>query len=292
MNELELRAAIREGAGRYAGLTDQPSRTTERARLLNLLERLRLPRGADLTTRRVSAADLRADPVLRGAAVVHLDLMFRSSVTSNEVMFTAHRGIVRLGFHPELEDVPVGVLLAQPCRRLVRTRAELFEADTPDLGAADVVMPYAVAASPGRLGVGRALIRACIADCAELASPPRVVTFSPLTGMRARVIRMVDGVTPLDPRGIAEPAVLREQLLGLLAVGELPDALPEPARTWLAAENRVFAASTEYAVGNFHRAMGASLVGLTEGADPSDSDALWARAYFDYGLAAPIRTDG
>ncbi|HUH03918.1 MAG TPA: hypothetical protein VML75_18105 [Kofleriaceae bacterium] len=284
MNELELCAAIRDGAARYAGLTDQPSRTTERARLLHLLERLRLSRGAPIITRRVSGAELRADPVLRGAAVVHLDLMFRSSVTADEVLFTANRGIVRLGFHSQLEDVPVGVVLAQPCRRLVRSRAELFDVKGPQLGESSVVMPYAVAASPGRVGVGGELIRACIADCAKLSSPPRVVTLSTLTGMRARVIRMVDGVSPLDPRD-ADSAVLRAQLLELLAVGEQPETVPEPARSWLAAENRLFAASTDYAVGNFHRAMGASLVGLSEGADPSDSDALWARAYFDYGLA-------
>jgi hypothetical protein len=290
VNELELRAAILEGAARYAVLLDQPSRTTQRARLLHLLERMRLTRGAPILTRRVGAAELRADPMLRGAAVVHLDLMFRSSVTADEVLFTANRGIVRLAFHSQLPDIPVGVVLAQPCARLVRQRHELFDVHGPRLGESDVVMPYAVAASPGRYGVGRALIRACISDCAELASPPRIVTFSTLTGMRARVMGMVDGVAPFDPRAEA-PEVLREQLLALLSVGELPAELPHPARGWLLAENRAYAAGATYKVGNFHRAMGASLVGLAERADPGDSDALWARAYFDYGLAIDASAD-
>ncbi len=287
MGQNELGRAIREGAARYATLVDQPSRTTVRATVLHQLDQLKLPREA-LVTRRVSPAELRADPVLRGAAVIHFDLVFRSSVSVEEVIFTANTGLARVAYHPQLPDFPIGVALAQPTRKLVRVRAEIFERDGPAVDEAPVLMPYAVAASPGRKGAGAALLRAILADAGALPSPPRVVTFSPLTGMRARVIRLVDDGAAWSASAAQHPgvnhALVREQLLALLGCEKLPDELPQPARGWLATEGARFAESPSYAVGCFHRAMGATLVGLTDGADPWDSDALWARAYFDYGV--------
>lgn len=259
-----------------------------RAAVLHQLDQLGLVRAGPVVTRRVTGDELRKSAMLRGAAVIHLDLVFRSSVSALEIAFTADRGVVRFAYHPALDEFPIGVVLVQPVARLVRRRAELFDPASPSMADAPVVMPYAVAASPARLGAGAALLRATIADAAEHGSP-RVVTFSPVTGIRARVIRLVD-----DPPAWAEATAglegidgtaLRNQLLALLAHQQLPDIVPEPARTWLLAEGRRFAESREYAVGNFHRAMGAHLIGLTEAADPYDSDALWARAYFDYGTA-------
>lgn len=286
-----LTNAICDGAARYATLVDQASRTTVRAEVLHLLDRLDLPTGSAIVTRRVTSAELRTDALLRGSAVIHLDLVFRSSVTASEISFTADNGIVRFAFHPELERFPIGVVLVAPVSKLVRRRAELFDRESPAMADAPVVMPYAVAASPGRLGAGAALIRAVIDDAAREGAKPRVVTFSPLTGMRARVIRLVDDA-PAWAEVCAEltnvdGAELRRQLLELLGHHVLPGHLPEPARSWLSAEGRRFADSTDYGVGNFHRAMGAGLVGLTDAADPHDSDALWARAYFDYGVADP-----
>jgi hypothetical protein len=287
--EGELGTAIRDGAAHYAALEDQASRTTVRATVLHQLDQLELKkRPDDLVTQRVGPDELASDPVLIGAAVIHLDLVFRSSVSAAEVRQTAHTGILRFAWHPDLPELPIGVVLAQPTAQLVRRRSELFSGPRPVLANTPLVMPYAVAASPGRLGAGAALLRAVVADCAELPSGPRIVTFSPLTGIRARVIRLVDDPPVWRDALAAHPGIdgnrLRDQLLELLGHYVAPPEVPEPARSWLAAEFRSFAASPDYAVGNFHRAMGAELVGLSECADPGDSDALWARAYFDYGI--------
>ncbi len=258
-----------------------------RATVLHQLDQLKLPREG-LVTRRVSPEELRGDPTLRGAAVIHFDLVFRSSVSAEEVIFTARSGLARVAYHPRLPGFPVGIALAQPTRKLVRVRSEIFERSGPSLEEAPVLMPYAVAASPGRKGAGAALLRAILDDAAALPTPPRVVTFSPLTGMRARVIRLVNDGAAWAEASAQHPgvdhALVREQLLALLSCEKLPDEVPQPARAWLAAEGARFAESPKYAVGCFHRAMGAALVGLTDGADPWDSDALWARAYFDYGV--------
>ncbi len=278
---------MRSGAVAYATLTDQASRTMMRAEVLHLLHKLELGGPGKPATRPVESAELAASAQLRGAILMHLDLVFRASVSSEEIAFTAEHGILRVAEHTALEGFPIGVVLAQPTARLVRHRRELFDEAGPQLGASPLVMPYALAASPPRLGAGASLLRAVVADSAALASPARVVTFSPLTGMRARVIRMVDDGVAWAASASAHQgfdlAAARTQLLDLLEISTLPGELPEPARTWLAVEARAFAESNSYAVGNFHRRMGAALAGLTEAADREDSDSMWARAYFDYG---------
>ena len=278
---------IRDGIIRYANLVDQTSRTSERAQMLQLIDQLEIGRG-EVVTRRVDSRELRANGLLRGAALIHLDLVFRVSLTVEEILLTADQGVVLLATHPDAEDLPIGVIVAQPTTKLVRKRRELFR-DVPRLDEAGTLMPFALAASPARLGAGAALVRAIMAECGQVASRPRVVTFSPLTGMRARVIRLVDEgwETGRRSRAATNPGVdldlLRAQLLELLATDLLPETVPEPARSWLVGETGRFAASPDYQVGNFHRSMGASLVGLVNCADPRDSDALWSRAYFDHG---------
>jgi hypothetical protein len=285
-------AEIRAGAAAYANLTDQASRTSQRAKVLHCIDELGLSRPEELITRRVSVDELRTTPMMLGGIVIHLDLVFRSSVSATEVVFTAGAGIVRVAEHPRLTGFPIGVVLAQPTARLVQRRAELFDPEGPAPGESDLIMPYALAASPPRLGAGVGLLRAVLEDVAALdghaGRSTRVVTFSPLTGMRARLIRLVDEGAAWARAMKQHPGVdgdlLRGQLFDLLANQRLPESMPEPARSWLVAESRRFAESTDYAVGNFHRQMGAHLVGLTDGADPDDSDAMWARAYFDYGV--------
>ncbi len=279
---------IREGLTGYASLVDQVSRTSARARILHLLDDLGLERG-DLATQRVTGRELRDQPFLRGAITIHLDLVFRSSLTLEEIVSTADHGMVFLAVREDLDGgIPIGVILAQPTTGLVRRRRDLFRAPPP-LAEAGTLMPFALAASPPRLGAAAALFGAIMKECGELPSRPRVITLSPLTGMRARVIRLVDegwdAVRRLASATHAEvdTDLLREQLLTLLGFQRLPAVVPQPARGWLEAEAQRYASASEYQVGNFHRALGASLVGVVTGADPADSDALWARAYFDHG---------
>jgi hypothetical protein len=279
---------VRDGADGYAELLDQGSRTSARARVLNLLDELRLPRTDDLRVRRVSAGQFARDAVVRGAIVMHLDLMFRSSVSAPEVAFTAEHGVVLVAEHPDLHRFPAAVVLGAPAERLLERRDELFALPKNDFRKSDVIMPYALAASPRGLGAGRRLLTELVRQCGEAERPPRITTFSPLTGMRAHIIRCVDEPTAWA-RVLSNTEVdgkqLRSQLLDLLGLDRLPDSVPEPARSWLQRESMTFAASDAYQVGNFHRGMGATLAGVLEQADPADSDALWWRAWFDYGRA-------
>jgi hypothetical protein len=278
----EIRAAALE----YATVLDPSTRMSVRARTLTLIEKLDLYRGPEVSTRRVSAGELQSDAALRGAIVMHCDLVFRSSVTASEVLFTATRGILRIAEHAQLDGFPIGALLALPTDGLVQSRHQMFEDSAPSLSNADTLMVFALATSPPKLGAGALLMRAAIYDCREYSPPPRAVAFSPLMGLRARVIGKAD-----DEQAWKNVAAevgddadrLKEQLSDLLARSKRPDFGAEPAKSWLAAEARTFAASEAYTVGNFHRSMGAPLAGVPDEADSSDSDALWARAYFDYG---------
>jgi hypothetical protein len=277
---------LREGVTRYANVVDQTSRTSIRARLLHLLDDLHLQR-EPVATRRVTGREARADSFLLGAVSVHLDLVFRTSITPEEILSTADHGLLLLAVRPDLDDLPIGVMLAQPTTGLVRHRRDLFYMPPP-LAESGTMMPFALAATPPRLGAAAALFAAVMRACAELPSRPRVVTLSPMTGMRARLIRLVDDGWDAARASAgslpgADPAVVRAQLFALLEAERLPAHIPEPSRGWLEAEAERFARSRDYAVGNFHRALGASLVGLAHGADPSDCDSLWARAYFDHG---------
>src|SRR5690606_14456002 len=132
----------------------------------------------------------------------------------------------------------------------------------PPLADAPCVVVFALATSPPRLGAGAALLRDLRRRTGTGQAPARLVAFSPLTGLRARVIGLVDDEEAWREHvasrpGLAGPEALREQLLDLLARDTLPDFVPEAAQSWLAAEAREFARSPTYVVGNFHRSMGA-----------------------------------
>ena len=280
---------IRAGADGYAELHDRVTRTIARARVLHLLDEMHLAPSRELAVEPVTPADLARDAVLRGAIVMHLDLVFRSSVSPPEVAHTAERGIVLVTRHPSLPEFPVAVVLAARTDKLIERRAQLFETRTTGAREPDVVMPYALAASPRRVGAGRQLLVELIRRCGAAKVPPRITTFSPLTGLRARVIRSVDDPEAWGAVVAASPGVdskrMQSQLLELLSHDRLPEAIGEPARSWLQREAMEFAGSDAYQVGNFHRGMGAKLAGVLEQADPADSDALWWRAWFDYGRA-------
>ena len=284
-----MSARIRREADGYAELRDRVQRTSSRARVLHLLDDLGLAPSAGLTVRKVTSESLAADSVMRGAIVMHLDLVFRSSVSAAELAFTAEHGVVLVTMHPDLEGVPVAVVLASAGSQLSETRAQLFGEPQCSLADADAVMPYALAASPGGLGAGRALLGELIRSCAAAAKPPRITTFSPLTGLRAYVMRCVDDPSEwarvVSRDGEVDGKKLQGQLLDVIALDQLPANIPDPARGWLRREATEFARSPKYKVGNFHRSMGAVLAGVLEDADPVDSDALWWRAWFDYGRA-------
>lgn len=281
----ELGLEMRAGAVRYVSAGDRVSKTSLRAQVLALIDRLALDAHKPVHTRQVTSTELHSGSALCGAILMHLDLMFRVATTMDEIMLTATHGIVRVAFHDDLPEFPVGVALALPTRGLVATRGELF-AGTPAPPPIDRLLLYALATSPARLGAGAMLVRALNADCRNLRDAPALVAFSPLTGMRARVIRLVDDSHAWAMRSAENPAVdndrLRDQLLALLSLETMPSALDEPVTSWLANEAKAFARSPEYVVGNFHRAMGASLREVVTRADSCDIDALWARAYFDY----------
>lgn len=277
---MDLIAEIRAEASEYAAIGDSSNRTSVRARALSLLDSLE-PQPGPLKVRAVGEAELRGDAVLRGAVLMHHDLVSRSPLTSFEVAFTATRGTVLIAELATMRGFPVGVALALPAAAPPAHRRELFDDGGPVFERAPTVVIYALATNPPRLGAGGALIRAARLECRTRAPSPRLTAFSPLTGLRARVIHAVD-----DPGALAAAADhdrLREQLSALLALAVLPPHVPEPARSWLAAEARLFAVSPRYKVGGFHRHMGAELGGVADLADEVDSDSMWARAHFDYG---------
>src|SRR5688572_22162493 len=149
-------------------VADPTSRTSLRAHVLSLIERLALDRQDTPPTRIVSATELSRDPTLRGAIVMHLDLVFRSSVTSSELMFTAERGLVRIAEHANLAGFPIGASLSMPLSAPVRSRRELFADSLPALDRAEVLMVFALATSPPGLGAGVRLLAAAQEDAASL----------------------------------------------------------------------------------------------------------------------------
>lgn len=269
----------------YAAVREPPLRASARAELLGLIDQLSLPR-APLRSERIEAARFQRDALIQGAIRAHVDLAFRSPPDPGELMVVATRGIIRVAWHPELEEFPVGVALALPARRLVESRAELFAEDASAQGAPFLIV-FALATNPPRLGAGSLLLQALRGDSRRSSPPSGLLAFSPLTGLRAAVIGRVD-----DPRRWAEAVAehpdldaeaLREQVLEALARDRAFDETPEPLATWLAGEARAFAASPGYTVGRFHQSQGGSLVRVCDRGDPRDSDAMWARALFDYG---------
>jgi hypothetical protein len=275
---------------RYPALIDQGSRTSARVRVLHELERLAFVRPPGFHVRRVDAAGYQDDPAVRGALQVHVDLMFRSSLSAAEIAYTARHGLIYVAHHPAVPWLPIAVAMAAVGECLVERRDQLFALRPTARDGVTHVMPFAVAANPGRIGAGRAVLRGLLADCAAWSPPPRVTTFSPLTGLRALVMGCVHDARALRQTLVAEPEIdrerLRDQLDAVLETPCHPAAIAEPARRWLARRAELFAGSDGYAVGAFHRAMGAALSGVVERGDGTDADALWWRAWFDYGPAA------
>ena len=253
--------------------------------MLALLEQLQLRTDGSVDSVVVSAQDLANNPGLRGAVQLHLDLVFRPGMTTDELMHTAAHGWLRIARHSEISGFPVGVALALPAISAVRKRSELFEQPV-GFSSAAVVMLFAIATNPARVGAGAQLVRDLAIDCSRLPGGPRLVAFSPLTGLRARLMRLCDDRQAWSAALSELPGVfsdeLREQLLALLDQGDAPDAVSHPARAFIASQAQKFVESDDYRAGAFHRSMGANLVGLAELADPRDGEAMWYRAFYEY----------
>tara|TARA_R110002096_G_scaffold143328_4_gene299244 strand:- start:11414 stop:12178 length:765 start_codon:yes stop_codon:yes gene_type:complete len=253
-----------------------------RARILKLIDRLKLD-PKPLHVREVHEEELRDNVGIRGALILHLDLSSRSAITSSELIFTASTGRVLVAEHPDLPGFPVGLTLLLPSAKLPTGRRDLFMQAGKGWGASPYVIQYAIATNPGSLGAGRALQNA--AKAATDASST-LVAYAPLTGLRARIIQIVDdpATWSVVASGFTESdaSSLQRQLTDLLAHDSLPDFLDEPALSFLKAEARAFAEQPGYRVGEFHRHMGAKLVGIDNGGDPSESDSMWARVYLQY----------
>lgn len=223
--------------------------------------------------------ELQDNAGIRGALILHLDLSSRSAITSSELIFTASTGRVLVAEHPDLQGFPVGLTLLLPSAELPAGRRELFNKAGQGWGASPYVIQYAIATNPGRLGAGRALQEAARAATGTYS----LVAYAPLSGLRARIIQVVDD--PVTWKAIAssfsasDAPALQQQLTDLLAHDTRPDLVDKPATSFLTAEARAFAAQPSYRIGEFHRRMGAKLVGVDDGGDPSESDSMWARAY-------------
>jgi hypothetical protein len=254
---------------------------TVRARILGLIDKLALE-PKPLTVRQVTEEELRGNVATRGALVLHLDFASRSALTSSELIFTAATGRVLVAEHPDLPGFPVGITLLLPSAGLPVGRRDLFASKGQGWGASAYAIQYALATNPGGLGAGRALIEAAKAE----AAGAKLVAYAPLTGLRARIIDVVDNAETwkkvVASKSEEEAKVLMRQLTDLLARDTLPDLVDEPAASFLSAEARAFSEDAKYRVGEFHRHMGAKLVGIDEGGDQSESDSMWARAYLEY----------
>ena len=277
----ELGRAIVEGATEYASFADRSTRMSVRVRILGLIDKLALE-AKPLLVRRVSEDELQKDVAIRGAIILHLDFASRSALTSSELIFTAATGRVLVAEHPDLAGFPVGITLLLPSATLPVGRRSLFTGGARGWGGETYAVQYALATNPGGVGAGRALITAAKAE----AGSAKLVAYAPLTGLRARVIQVVDDEATW--RMVAatmsdnDSKVLLRQLTDLLARDTLPDFVDEPAATFLATEARAFSETSRYRVGEFHRHMGATLVGIDTGGDSSESDSMWARAYLEY----------
>ena len=276
----EVGSEIISGVAEYATLADRTSRLTLRARILKLIDKLEIePKG--LTVRTVGEQEIRDDVGMRGALILHLDLSSRSAITSSELIFTASTGRVLVAEHPDLLGFPLGLTLLLPAAELPVGRRDLFNRAGKGWGGSPYVIQYAIATNPGGLGAGRKLQEAARAQ----AGAAKLVAYAPLTGLRARIIQIVDDPTHWQSvaRDLsdADASSLKRQLTDLLAHDSLPDFVDEPASSFLSAEARKFAEQPAYRIGKFHRHMGAELIGVDDGGDPSESDSMWARAYLE-----------
>ena len=269
--------------GDYAGASEPELRASARAQLLTLIDRLEL-KPAQLTTERIDSGRFQASASLRGALRAHLDLAFRSASKPAELLGVATRGICRVAWHPDLAGFPIGVALALPASHLPRSRAELFADDSVTLAGAPLAILFALATNPARLGAGSRLIRDLSADCGQFTPRPRLVAFSPLTGLRVQAIHLLDDeeAWAAASAGCEDPQLLRQQISEALSGERLPESMAEPFASWLAEQARIYAHSSRYVVGRFHRRLGGSLIGIAHHADPDDPGSLWARALFDY----------
>jgi|GEM_PF-5808986 len=258
-------------AREYSFLVGETSRASARAELLRLMAPAISQRPERITTRRVMAWQLRS-PRLVGAIRLQLELGFRATFTTDHIRDCAQRGIVRIAIHPDLE-FPIGAALVLPTSMLPHCRDDLVKAAVPAPRASHMVL-HALACHPTGIGAGRALVDAIRHDCAELPSCPRLITFSPLTGLRAQVIRAAD-----DP---ATPSDVRAGLSATLHTRRYPAAQPAAVAAWLRDTANTFASSANYAAGRFHRATGGCLEHVFAHADSDDCDAMWMRAVFQY----------
>ncbi len=283
MRTEDIAIAIAAIAGGYASVLEPELRASSRAQLLGLVDKLGLER-KPVTTEKVEAGRYQSEALIRGSISVHLDLAFRSSLDPGELLATVTRGVCRVAWHPDLPSFPIGVALALPASQLPRARAELFADEAATQQGSSLMVLFALATNPARLGAGALLIRHLLNDCGQTSPHARLIAFSPLTGLRARVIRMVSDDTAWEEAsaGAADPELLLAQVQTALDQNEASSPLPEPLRGWLGEQARQFAQSRDYVVGRFHRAQGASLIGVAHGADPRDSDGMWARGLFDY----------
>lgn len=283
--DVQLGEKIRALATDYASVSGPALRASVRAQLLGMIDKLELA-AAPLRVERVDMASFQNSAALRGAIRAHVDLAFRSPIDPGELMAVVTRGICRVAWHPALDVFPVGVALALPSRQIIRARGDLFADDSTTLGAPILVL-FALATNPPRLGAAAALLEALSDDCAQLDPVPRLLAFTPLTGLRAELIALVDDdagwQAQLEDRPDIDADQLRQQIRDALAVDALTGSLEEPLRSWLVDVASDYADSDSYTAGEFHRARGAELIGVCESADPGDPDAMWMRALFDFG---------
>ncbi len=282
----DIVAAIEAIVGGYAAVLEPELRASARAQLLALIEKLGLAKCTRirLASERIDAGRFRSDGHLRGAISAHLDLAFRSSLNPGELLATVTRGVCRVTWHPDLPSFPIGVALALPAARLPRSRAQLFADESVTQAGAPLMVVFALATNPARLGAGAHLVRHLLGDCAQSSPRSRLVAFSPLTGLRARMIAMASDFDFWNEGrcGVDDCELLLRQVQAALDHNESSRPLPEPLRSWLGEHARQFAQSNDYVVGRFHRSQGATLIGVAHGADPRDSDGMWARGLFEY----------
>lgn len=274
----EVGKAICAGAAEYAS-SDPATRVGIRARIVKLIDSLGL-KPQPLRIRTISGIELQSSQ-LRGSLIMHLDLASRSPQVSSELFYTAAAGRILVAEHDDIEGFPVGVCLLLPMAQPPVGRGSLFNNDNA-WGNAPMVVAYGLATNPGGLGAGRALCEAA----AKEAGGAQLLAYAPLTGLRARIIQVVDDaeVWAAASSSLSEgqATLLKSQLTDLLGRDTVPESLEEPAVTFLQGEAREFATSERYRVGQFHKHMGGRLAGVDDASDPSESDSMWARAYFEY----------
>ena len=259
-----IKAEIREGLCSYSKLTDMPSRMSLGVRLLSAFQKLELAPGG-LVCSNFSGEDLFGNEKVMGGLQYHFDLASRTTVSDEEMRAASRYGFVQVAEHRDLPGVPVGAALAVPTIGAIGRRSELAGRAVP-LEQADTLLVFALATHPARLGAAAALMRAM----STLSGDKALVAFSPLTGLRAQMILLADK-SPDD-----------EELAGMLQASTMPGQATDHFADLLRKQSQRFARCKNYAIGNFHRHMGAKLVAVGVGADPKNCDAMWTRANFKY----------